>query len=112
MIVERVMVVIIALIGIVATIACGYFIKENKRCRDSIMLLNLTVENIKRDMNRGIERTATVYDINGEIIEQYKGDLGISYNGECIRLGDKNGKNHMIFYTTGTVIIDEEIKIK
>ena len=110
MIVERVMVVIIALIGIVATIACGRFIKENKRYRNLIM--SAARDLVVKDTKSRIERTVTVYGISGEIIERYEGELDVSYDSECIRIDEENGKNHIILYTTGTVIIDGKEKIK
>lgn len=58
--------------------------------------------------NGGIERTVTVYDINGEIIQQYRGRFDVAYDSERIKFDDENGKRHIIYYHTGTVIIDEE----
>lgn len=66
----------------------------------------------KSEFNGGIERTLTVYDINGNIIEQYEGkfDVKMTQNDQnsYIKFDDENGKRHLIYYTTGTVIIDEK----
>lgn len=62
----------------------------------------------KSNFGDGIERTVTVYDINGEIIEKYTGKFDVETTSEYIIFDDENDKRHMIYYTTGTVIIDEK----
>ena len=66
----------------------------------------------KSEFGGGIERILTVYDINGNIIEQYEGkfDVKMTQNDQnsYIKFDDENGKRHLIYYTTGTVIIDEK----
>lgn len=61
----------------------------------------------KSNFGDGIERTVTVYDINGEIIEQYNGKFDVETTSEYIIFDDENDKRHMIYFTTGTVIITE-----
>lgn len=57
----------------------------------------------------GITRTVTVYDINGKIIEQYSGKFDVETdNQDYVLFDDENGKRHIIYSTTGTIIIDEE----
>jgi len=61
------------------------------------------------NFSSGITRTVTVYDINGEIIKQYSGKFDVETgNADYILFDDENGKRHIIYYTTGTIIIDEE----
>jgi len=55
----------------------------------------------------GIERTVTVYDINGKEIKSYTGKFDVEYDDSRILFDDEEGKRHVIYYTTGTVIIDE-----
>lgn len=56
----------------------------------------------------GIERTVSVYDINGELIKQYSGRFDIETDNESyILFDDENGDRHIIYYTTGTIIVDE-----
>jgi len=56
----------------------------------------------------GINRTVTVYDINGNIIEQYIGEFDVeTENANYILFDDENGKRHIILTKTGTIIIDE-----
>lgn len=61
------------------------------------------------NFDSGITRTVTVYDINGNIIEQYSGKFDVETdNPGYVLFDDENGKRHIIYFTTGTVIIDEE----
>jgi hypothetical protein len=55
----------------------------------------------------GIERTVSIYDINGNIIKEYTGTFDIEHDANRILFDDENGKRHIIYNTTGTVIIDE-----
>ena len=56
----------------------------------------------------GIPRHVKVYDINGKIIEEYKGTFDIETNHDnYILFDDENNLRHIIYFTTGTVIIDE-----
>lgn len=55
----------------------------------------------------GIERTVKIYDVNGELITEYEGKFDITYDDNRILFDDENGKRHVIYYPTGTVVIDE-----
>ena len=55
----------------------------------------------------GIERTVKVYDVNGQLITEYDGKFDITYDDDRILFDDENGKRHVIYYPTGTVVIDE-----
>lgn len=55
----------------------------------------------------GIEREIRVYDINGNIIQDFKGKFDVEYDDDRILFDDENGNRHVIYYPTGTVIIDE-----
>ena len=56
----------------------------------------------------GIERTVKVYDVDGELITEYDGKFDITYDDDRILFDDENGKRHIIYYPTGTVVIDEK----
>lgn len=58
----------------------------------------------------GIERTVEVYDVKGELVKTYEGKFDIETNadGKYIIFDDENGKRHQIYYTTGTVCIEEK----
>ena len=60
------------------------------------------------NLNNGIERTVTVYDVEGEVIKEYDGKFDITYDDDRILFDDENGKRHVIYYPTGTVTIDEK----
>lgn len=55
----------------------------------------------------GIERSVHVYDVNGKVIAEYEGKFDVVYDNDRILFDDENGKRHVIYYPTGTVIIDE-----
>lgn len=64
------------------------------------------------DLSGGITRTVTVYDINGKEIKQYSGKFDIETGNKdgasYFLFDDENGKRHIVYYSTGTVIIDEK----
>ena len=59
------------------------------------------------NFNNGIERTVEVYDATGNLIKSYEGKFDVDYDNDRIIFDDENGKRHIIYYPTGTVIIDE-----
>ena len=59
----------------------------------------------------GLNRTVIVYDIKGEEIVRYSGkfDIEESSNNGIVKIKfDDNGKRHIIYAQTGTVLIDEK----
>lgn len=93
----------IATIVITLVICCGilwwlYNTEGGKR----------TIKDTQSNISGGIERVITVYDIDGEIIKRYEGRFDVEYNSERIKFDDEEGKRHVIYYTTGTVTIDEK----
>lgn len=59
------------------------------------------------NFNSGIEREVVVYDMNGDIIQTYTGKFDIEYEDERILFDDENGLRHVIYFKTGTVIVNE-----
>lgn len=60
------------------------------------------------NLSGGIEREVSVYDVNGNLIKQYSGKFDIETDNESyILFDDENGNRHIIYYTTGTIIVDE-----
>ena len=55
----------------------------------------------------GIERKVEEYDMNGSLIKSYQGKFDVDYNECRIIFDDEKGLRHIIYYPTGTVIIDE-----
>lgn len=60
------------------------------------------------NFNSGIDRIVTIYDVNGKVIKQYEGRFDVEYDDDRILFDDENGKRHVVYYTTGTVAIDEK----
>ena len=56
----------------------------------------------------GIERSVEVYDVDGDLIKRYRGKFDVTYDENRILFDDEKGKRHIVYYPTGTVIIDEE----
>lgn len=59
------------------------------------------------NFNDGIEREITVYDVDGDILEHFQGRFDVDYSNERILFDDENGNRHVIYFKTGTVIINE-----
>lgn len=59
------------------------------------------------NFNMGIERKVTVYDMTGKVIQIYEGKFDVEYDDDRILFDDEKGLRHIIYYPTGTVIIDE-----
>ena len=60
------------------------------------------------NFNQGIERKVEVYDVDGDLIKTYEGKFDVDYDSDRIIFDDEDGKRHVIYYPTGTVIIDEK----
>lgn len=61
------------------------------------------------ELNGGIQRVVTVYDIDGDVIAQYSGRFDIETDRQSyILFDDEEGKRHIIYYTTGTITVDEK----
>ena len=53
-------------------------------------------------------KRGTIYDINGNVITTYTGKFDIETDNEkYILFDDEDGLRHIIYYTTGTVIVNE-----
>ena len=59
------------------------------------------------NLNGGITRVVTVYDVNGEEITRYKGKFDVDHTDDRIMFDDENGNRHIVYYTTGTITVDE-----
>ena len=56
-----------------------------------------------------IERTIKVIDIYGDVIQEYSGKFDVETNNDrYILFDDENGKRHIIYFGTSTIIIDEK----
>ena len=59
------------------------------------------------ELNDGIYRTVRVYSMDGQLIQEYNGKFDVDYDDNRIIVDDDHDKRHIIYYPTGTVIIDE-----
>lgn len=62
------------------------------------------------NLHGGITRVVTVYDMEGDEIARYEGKFDVERRMQDNRImfDDENGKRHIVYYTTGTVIVDEK----
>ena len=67
-------------------------------------------KNMDSEWGNGLHRTVDVYDVNGDKIKEYSGKFDITFDESTWRIlfDDENGKRHIIFPGTSTVVIDEE----
>lgn len=66
------------------------------------------IKDLKSNTTGGITRVVTIYDINGKEIQKYEGKFDVDYDNSRIKFDDEQGKRHIVYYTTGTIIIDEK----
>ena len=59
------------------------------------------------NLKGGITRHVEVFDVNGKLIKKYQGKFDIDYDDDRIVFDDEKGQRHIIYYPTGTVIVDE-----
>lgn len=59
------------------------------------------------NFNGGITRRVRVYDMDGDLLEEYKGKFDVDYSSERIMFDDDNSKRHVIYFKSGTIIVDE-----
>ena len=69
---------------------------------------NRMTKGIKSDLGNGLHRTVKVYDAVGNEIGSYSGKFDVDYEDERIMFDDQNGKRHIIYFKTGTVVVDED----
>ena len=70
-----------------------------------------TLKSWDSEIHGGIERTVTVYDMQGEEIAKYHGKFDVQENAQdgVVKVKfDCDGKRHIIYAQTGTVLIDED----
>lgn len=125
-------IVIVCMASVLAYMQFGMFLPAKKKTRIITLLVELALlialiggcgiyrthtESGKRGLKSwqsetsgGINRTVTVYDIKGEEIAKYTGRFDVeesSQEGVVKIKFDCNGKRHIIYAQTGTVLIDE-----
>lgn len=48
-----------------------------------------------------------VYDMDDDVIEEFQGKFDVEYMDERIPFDDENGCRHIIYFNSGTVVINE-----
>ena len=66
------------------------------------------IKDMESNTSGGITRIVIVYDVNGKEIQRYEGKFDVTYDSNRIKFDDEQGKRHIIYYTTGTITIDEK----
>lgn len=66
------------------------------------------VKTQQSNFSNGIEREVKVYDVNGKLVAYYDGKFDITYDDDRILFDDEKGKRHIVYYPTGTVVVDEK----
>lgn len=94
-------------IGIAVVLCIGLFVGMNAYYNNTESGKR-ALKSQESNFNSGIERTVTIYDVNGKVIKQYEGKFDVEYDDDRILFDDENGKRHVVYYTTGTVAIDEK----
>lgn len=94
-------------IGIAVVLCIGLFVGMNAYYNNTESGKR-ALKSQESNFNSGIERTVTIYDVNGKVIKQYEGKFDVEYDDDRILFDDENGKRHVVYYMTGTVAIDEK----
>lgn len=101
----KVVTVIVDILLIIMLWCAGYWYCSNTAAGQRAMKTQ------RSEFGDGIERELTVYDMQGEVIEQYKGkfDIDASSEGSSARIlfDDEEGNRHIIYPGSGIVIINE-----
>lgn len=58
----------------------------------------------------GIRRNIKVYDAIGNMLQEFEGTFDVDFNADDRRVlfDDENGKRHLIYFNSGTVIVEEK----
>lgn len=64
------------------------------------------------NFNNSIEREVKVYDINGEVVESYRGRFDVSYTDERIMFDDEQGHRHIIYFKTGMITVNDVQEVR
>lgn len=59
------------------------------------------------NFHSGIEREVIVYDMDGDELERYRGKFDVEYTDGRVLFDDEQGNRHIIYFKSGTVIINE-----
>ena len=64
------------------------------------------VKDVGSDISGGLNRVVTVYDMNGNVLQTYKGKIDLEPNGSGIVKFELNGKRYM-YYNAFVEVIEQ-----
>ena len=65
------------------------------------------VKDQESNFKGGISRVVEVYDMEGDLLKTYSGEFDVEMHDTYVLFDDENGDRHIVYFTTGTVVIDE-----
>jgi len=65
------------------------------------------VKSQESNLNNGIEREVKIYSMNGDLVETFTGKIDIDYKDDRIMFDDERGLRHVIYFPSGTVVVNE-----
>jgi len=94
-------IIIIFIVGIVGVwIGGNWYYNHTERGKRAM-------KSQESNFNGGITREVNVYDMNGDVIVTYRGKFDVEHDADKVLFDDESGKRHIIYYTTGTITVDE-----
>lgn len=97
-----------AIVGVIVIVVAAIICAAVAWCQLNTESGRRAYKDQQSNLSGGIEREVSVYDVNGNLIKQYSGKFDIETDNESyILFDDENGNRHIIYYTTGTIIVDE-----
>ena len=95
----------IVMTGISASIAVGvgvgtYALTQTAAC-------GRMSKTLQSSMDNGLLRVVYVYSTDGELVAEYAGKFDVDADEERIVFDDENNQRHMIYYGSGTIVVDE-----
>ena len=92
---------ILIIILMIAAIIAGFFAMSG--CA-SVRRLGKTISS---DFKNGLQREIIVYDAVGNELFRQTGKFDVDYSEERVLYDDEQGNRHVIYFKTGTVVINE-----
>lgn len=67
------------------------------------------VKTQESNFDGGIRRHVSVYDAVGNLIQEWDGKFDVDFDGDEQRIlfDDENGRRHLVYFKTGTVVVEE-----
>lgn len=88
----------------IATIVCGLVLMVGL---SGCASWNRFTKDLGSNVNNGLERKITVYNINGQVIFKQTGKFDIKYSDGNLQYIDQHNRKHNIYTKTSTVVVDE-----